>query len=51
MAPQIEGILGLDTLSPPQPSTSVPEASPATPHPAADLAAPTLAPGQPNPSR
>ena len=27
VAPQIEGILGLDTLSPPQPSTSVPEAS------------------------
>ncbi len=28
VAPQIEGILGLDTLSPPQPSTSVPEGQP-----------------------
>jgi len=50
VAPQIEGILGLDTLSPPQPSTSVPAASQAVAHPAADLAAPTLAPGQPTPT-
>ncbi|HEX4128127.1 MAG TPA: MBG domain-containing protein [Acidimicrobiales bacterium] len=49
VAPQIQGILGLDTLSPPQPSTSVPQASPAVPHPAADPAAPTLAAGQPSP--
>ena len=49
VAPQIEGILGLDTLSPPQPSTSVPEASSAAANRAADLAAPTLAPGQPTP--
>ncbi len=50
VAPQIEGILGLDTLSPPQPSTSIPQASQAAAHPAADLAAPTLAPGQPTPT-
>ena len=50
VAPQIEGILGLDTLSPPQPSTSVPEASQAVAPPAAGLAAPTLAPGQPTPT-
>ncbi len=49
VAPQIEGILGLDTLSPPQPSTSVPQASQAVAHPAAVLAAPTLAAGQPSP--
>ena len=40
VAPQIEGILGLDTLSPPQPSTSVPQASPAMPDPEAELAVP-----------
>src|ERR1700729_724523 len=40
VAPQVEGILGLDTLSPPQPSTSVPEASQAGAHPAAGLAHP-----------
>ena len=50
VAPQIEGILGLDTLSPPQPSTSVPEASQAVAHPAAALADPALAQGQPNPT-
>ena len=34
VAPQIQGILGLDTLSPPQPSTSVPAGEPggAAPH-------------------
>jgi len=50
VAPQIEGILGLDTLSPPQPSTSVPEASTALAHATADPAAPTLSPGQPQPT-
>ena len=50
VAPQIEGILGLDTLSPPQPSTSVPQASSATPQPSADLAAPAVSPGQPTPT-
>jgi len=50
VAPQIEGILGLDTLSPPQPSTSVPQASQATSHPAAVAAPETLAPDQPNPA-
>ena len=50
VAPQIEGILGLDTLSPPQPSTSVPEATQAVPHAESDLAAPALAPGQPTPT-
>ncbi len=49
MAPNVEGILGLDTLSPPQPSASVPEASTAVPHPSSDLASPALAPGQPQP--
>ena len=49
VAPQIEGILGLDTLSPPQPSTSVPQASPATSHPEAAAAPEALAPGQPSP--
>ena len=50
VAPQIEGILGLDTLSPPQPSTSVPEASTALAHATTDAAAPTLSPGQPQPT-
>ena len=49
VAPQIEGILGLDTLSPPQPSTSVPEASRAAAHPGA-AAAPTPATDQPAPN-
>ncbi len=51
VAPQIEGILGLDTLSPPQPSTSVsvPQASGADPHAANASATPALAPGQPSP--
>ncbi len=49
VAPEIQGILGLDTLSPPQPSTSVPQASPAAPHGNALAAAPALAPGQPSP--
>ena len=50
VAPQIEGILGLDTLSQPQPSTSVPEASRAVPDRTAALAAPTLSQGQPQPA-
>jgi hypothetical protein len=49
VAPQIEGILGLDTLSPPQPSTTVPQASSASPHPATSGAAPTVS-GQPTPT-
>ena len=45
---QIEGILGLDTLSPPQPSTSVPQASQATAHPEEACGRPPLwPPGQP----
>ena len=48
--PRSKGILGLDTLSPPQPSTSVPEASQAAAaRPRPTSAAPTLAPGQPTP--
>jgi subtilase family serine protease len=50
VAPQIEGILGLDTLSPPQPSTSVPAASQAAAHPDAVAVTPALAPGQPAPT-
>ncbi len=38
VAPQVEGILGLDTLSPPQPSTSVPEANRPPCHIPAELA-------------
>ena len=45
VAPQIQGILGLNTLSPPKPSTSVPQASPASPHVPSFSAAPALAPG------
>ncbi len=50
VAPQIEGILGLDTLSPPQPSTSIPQASSAAAPAQASPATPTLAPEQPNPT-
>ncbi len=56
IAPSIEGVIGLDTLSPPQPTTSPPEAAPAgaAPAGAADGAttfagSPALAPGQPSP--
>jgi subtilase family serine protease len=49
VAPQIEGILGLDTLSPPQPSTTVPQASSASPHSTTSGAAPTVS-GQPTPT-
>ncbi len=50
VASQIQGILGLDTLSPPQPSTSIPQASQASPHAQDDLATPDLSPGQPTPT-
>ncbi len=50
VAPAIEGILGLDTLSPPQPSTSIPQASRAGPQINSGLSAPALAPGQPTPT-
>ncbi len=47
VAPQIQGILGLDTLSPPQPSSGLPQPSSIRPH--AGSVAPALAPGQPSP--
>ena len=50
IAPQIQSILGLDTLSPPQPSTSVPEADGATDHPDAEAATPATAADQPAPN-
>ncbi len=51
IAPAIEGVIGLDTLSPPQPTTSPPEAAPAgaTDRAAASAASPALEPGQPSP--
>ena len=49
VAPHIEGILGLDTLSPPQPSKTVPQASLVNPHSPSFSAAPALASGQPSP--
>ena len=49
VAPQIEGILGLNTLSPPQPSTTLPQASLVNPHSPSSTVAPALAPGQPSP--
>ena len=49
VAPQIQGILGLDTLSPPQPTDTIPQATSASPHPAASPS-PALAPGQPTPT-
>ena len=49
VAPQIEGILGLNTLSPPEPSTPVPQASLVSPHSPSFGATPALAPGQPSP--
>ena len=49
VAPQIQGVLGLDTLSPPQPSTSVPEANGAAARPETGASPATLAPGQPSP--
>jgi hypothetical protein len=49
VAPQIEGILGLDTLSPPQPSTTVPQSTSVGPHSAVG-STPALAPGQPTPT-
>ena len=49
IAPQIQGILGLNTLSPPKPSTSVPQASPAGPHGGSFAAAPAASLWQPSP--
>ena len=50
VAPQIQGILGLDTLSPPQPTTSVPAASASGSAPRALGVTPEGAPGQPDPT-
>ena len=57
VAPQIEGVLGLDTLSPPQPTTRLPEANASGPEagtPAGtaggtQAGTPALAAGQPTP--
>ncbi len=49
VAPQIQGILGLNTLSPPKPSTTVPQASPAGPHGGSFSSSPAPALGQPSP--
>ncbi len=49
VAPQIQGVLGLDTLSPPQPTTGVPLANPTAARPEARSAPAALAPGQPSP--
>ncbi len=51
VAPEIQGILGLDTLSPPQPTTTLPlpQASATGPGARALGVAPALAPGQPAP--
>ena len=49
VAPQIQGILGLNTLSPPKPSTTVPQASPAGSPGGSFSAAPAPATGQPSP--
>ncbi len=50
VAPQIQGILGLDTLSPPQPTTSVPAANASGSGPRALGVTPEGAPGQPEPT-
>ncbi len=50
VAPEIQGILGLDTLSPPQPTTTLPEASATGPGEGALGVTPALAPGQPAPT-
>ncbi len=51
IAPAIEGVIGLDTLSPPQPTMSPPDAAPtgAAGGAAASTASPAQAPGQPSP--
>ena len=49
VAPQIEGILGLDTLSPPQPTTNLPAADASAPNAGTPVASPALAPNQPTP--
>ncbi len=49
VAPQIEGILGLDTLSPPHPTTALPQANSSVPGAGALGVTPALAPNQPAP--
>jgi subtilase family serine protease len=49
VAPQIEGVLGLDTLNPPKPQATAPQVSPGLPSPGTSTASPALAPGQPAP--
>jgi hypothetical protein len=49
VAPAVEGVLGLDTLTPPKPATTIPQAVPGNPHPASPPPVPALAPGQPSP--
>ncbi len=49
VAPQIQGVLGLDTLSPPHPTTTLPQASSLTPHAGTPAVSPALAPNQPTP--
>ena len=50
VAPRIQGILGLDTLSPPQPTSSLSGTSPAVAQPSGSTAPTALAPGQPSPA-
>ncbi|HEY6429404.1 MAG TPA: protease pro-enzyme activation domain-containing protein, partial [Acidimicrobiales bacterium] len=50
VALQIEGVLGLDTLTPPKPQTTVPQASPGVASPGTPAASPALAPNQPTPT-
>ena len=49
VAPQIQGILGLNTLSPPKPLATVPQASPSASRSPSSTSTPALAPGQPSP--
>ncbi len=49
VAPQIEGVLGLDTLTPPKPQMSAPQASPGVAQSGVPAASPAVAPGQPSP--
>ena len=49
VAPQIEGVLGLDTLTPPKPQISAPQASPGVAQPGVPAVSPSLAAGQPSP--
>ncbi len=50
VAPEIQGILGLDTLSPPQPTTTLPDANATEPGAEGLGVTPALAPGQPAPT-